>query len=954
MANKRKKPILKWLILLVYIGCAITIIVESCIPGASSASQSDAVGGSLSDIINDISKDQTKFVNVEKVQIDNKIDSAYIGDTYQIQTSITPTDATNQSLIYSSSDANIASVTETGLIHFKNQGNVLITVQSAFDESKKDSMLISVFEVLPTQLSVTIENAIFEEQKEAYILYIGQNYPIKVNFLPENTTNLSFTVTTSYTKNAIEIQNDVIVAKHYNNLELIPIEVISNANPSVKSCFNILVDYSEVIEPQSISFLEGNSSELYVGATKRLNIAFQPSNVSFFDVSYETLDASIATFNNGIIQAIRPGKTMVIARSVRNPSIYASHEITVLPLPQLEDFLVSNSMTLVVGTSKKISITKNPSNAAIDTTLFTYQSENNEIATVSQQGIVYGIQPGKTNITVTYDQKIEKQMIVEVIEKENVSITDIQVHFKNIVSVNEIVSDFINLSYLPANATSLGDAFEFIPLNFNDLSEEEKEEFSQYNLEEWNTNDLIEYDANTNQLNVFNHEGIAFFKIYHLASGIMSDLLHIEIHEILPIDLQIYQNGEELSNITYLQANTPTITLFVDIKQAQDATYKELNWELIPIEGEDIARLELTENGNQYRNLVIINEGVFDIKVSICTPILQSHIDKTIRFYVAHEDLSIFQITNIEDASHPEIILDNYNMYKNTSIPLGIYTNQNYTRLLLQYSSSNPQVATISSDGLLTAKNCGSSTIRVTNLYNQEEVCFQLTVYNRLSLAESNTYTLSGNTLKKIGENKYQFTNGNSISLTIHYAEDATYKSVTFQSSNEKVATIGADGIITPHQVGTTTITVTYTDGFSVETPFEFTIDLKIVKKPLITDIQSFTSFIRKALGHFGVFFILGIFSLFTYALFFKKRQWLYSIPIHFASGYFIAVLSEFIQLYVPGRGGAYKDVMIDYSGYLISTFFIIFIYLLIFTCKYFIQKKKNKPMPLEKEGAES
>ena len=177
---------------------------------------------------------------------------------------------------------------------------------------------------------------------------------------------------------------------------------------------------------------------------------------------------------------------------------------------------------------------------------------------------------------------------------------------------------------------------------------------------------------------------------------------------------------------------------------------------------------------------------------------------------------------------------------------------------------------------------------------------------------------------------------------------------MTFQSSNEKVATIGADGIITPHQVGTTTITVTYTDGFSVETPFEFTIDLKIVKKPLITDIQSFTSFIRKALGHFGVFFILGIFSLFTYALFFKKRQWLYSIPIHFASGYFIAVLSEFIQLYVPGRGGAYKDVMMDYSGYLISTFFIIFIYLLIFTCKYFIQKKKNKPMPLEKEGAES
>ena len=119
MAKSKKKSIFKWFVLAAYIGCAATIIVESCIPGASSASQSDAVGGSLSDLINDISKDQTKYVALEKIQISYKITSATIGETYQIETIISPTNATNQSLTYTSSDINIAQVSETGLITFK-------------------------------------------------------------------------------------------------------------------------------------------------------------------------------------------------------------------------------------------------------------------------------------------------------------------------------------------------------------------------------------------------------------------------------------------------------------------------------------------------------------------------------------------------------------------------------------------------------------------------------------------------------------------------------------------------------------------------------------------------------------------------------------------------------------------------------------------------------------------
>ncbi len=91
------------------------------------------------------------------------------------------------------------------------------------------------------------------------------------------------------------------------------------------------------------------------------------------------------------------------------------------------------------------------------------------------------------------------------------------------------------------------------------------------------------------------------------------------------------------------------------------------------------------------------------------------------------------------------------------------------------------------------------------------------------------------------------------------------------------------------------------------------------------------------------MFFILGIFSLLTYFIFFKKRQWFYSIPIHFASGYLVAVLSEFILLYVPGRSGLHKDVMIDYSGFLLSSALVLLIYILTISIRYGIRKRNDK-----------
>ena len=93
---------------------------------------------------------------------------------------------------------------------------------------------------------------------------------------------------------------------------------------------------------------------------------------------------------------------------------------------------------------------------------------------------------------------------------------------------------------------------------------------------------------------------------------------------------------------------------------------------------------------------------------------------------------------------------------------------------------------------------------------------------------------------------------------------------------------------------------------------------------------------IRKGIGHFGAFFVLAIFASFVVIMFFKKK-WLYAL-LSLVTGFLIAGLTEYIQTFVPGRSGLFKDVMIDYTGYIVGSIIILGVYLII----YLITRRTN------------
>ena len=119
------------------------------------------------------------------------------------------------------------------------------------------------------------------------------------------------------------------------------------------------------------------------------------------------------------------------------------------------------------------------------------------------------------------------------------------------------------------------------------------------------------------------------------------------------------------------------------------------------------------------------------------------------------------------------------------------------------WSTSNASVAEVSSDGVVTALETGSSTIKVTTDDGAKTAECKLTVKAKAVCVTS----------VKLNSSTLTLTEGNIEKLTATvYPDDATNKNVTWTSSNTSVATV-SEGTVKALKTGTATIKVTTTDG---------------------------------------------------------------------------------------------------------------------------------------------
>ncbi len=127
----------------------------------------------------------------------------------------------------------------------------------------------------------------------------------------------------------------------------------------------------------------------------------------------------------------------------------------------------------------------------------------------------------------------------------------------------------------------------------------------------------------------------------------------------------------------------------------------------------------------------------------------------------------------------------------------------NATNKNVVFESSDKKIASVDANGLIKAKKVGSTTVTVTTEDGRYTAKCKVKVTKQIKV----TGVKLNKTFKKLKKGKtYQL-------KAVVKPSNATIKTVTYKSSNKKVATVSSNGLVTAKKKGTATITVKTKDG---------------------------------------------------------------------------------------------------------------------------------------------
>ena len=145
---------------------------------------------------------------------------------------------------------------------------------------------------------------------------------------------------------------------------------------------------------------------------------------------------------------------------------------------------------------------------------------------------------------------------------------------------------------------------------------------------------------------------------------------------------------------------------------------------------------------------------------------------------------------------------------KNGTLTLKATVNPtNATNKKVIYKSSNTKVATVNGNGVVTLKSRGTAVITATSSANSKiKANCKVTVVQRVTSVKLNRKSV---TLKAKGKAKQKTC---TLKATVN-PSNANVKTVTYKSSNSKVATVNSKGKVIAKKKGRATVTVTTRDG---------------------------------------------------------------------------------------------------------------------------------------------
>lgn len=331
-------------------------------------------------------------ISVSDVTLNKKSASMYVGDTLTLNATISPSNATNKNVTWSSSNESIA-VVQNGVVTAIGKGSATITVTTV-DGKKTDEIELTVKKKTIKVSSVSLN-------KSKVTMYVDGKVTLKATILPSNATNKNVTWSSS-NKKVVTVKNGVVtgVAKGTATVTV----TTKDGKKTAKATITVK---NKPVEVTGVS-LNKSKLSLSVNGTATLKATVSPSNATNKKLTWSSSNENVATVNAGVVTAKGNGTAAITVQT--NNGITATC-LVIVGKPVLK--ISSSKITLIDERTRRLTATL--SYAELDQSV-TWSSSNSSVATVNKNGLVKAKSVGTTTITATsnYDPSITVSCVVTV------------------------------------------------------------------------------------------------------------------------------------------------------------------------------------------------------------------------------------------------------------------------------------------------------------------------------------------------------------------------------------------------------------------------------------------------------------------------------------------------------------------------------------------------------------
>ena len=303
-----------------------------------------------------------------------------VGATWSMGATVSPANASNPAVVWSSSNAAVASVNVHGLVTAVAPGLAIITVRTQ-DGNFTAQVVVEVATLFIPPTDITITPATLN-------LAIGASGTLSALVLPHNATNRSV-VWASLSPLVAQVSAAGVVTALSPGVASI-VARTQDGTHAVAATVTVPVP---AIPVTGITTPPGVVA-MTTGTTRTITATILPTNATIRLVRWASNNPFVATVNaTGVVTPVAPGTAHISVTTLDGGFVaWVEVQVSMPVVPVTGVTMAPTTLSLVAGHTGVLAATVAPANAT--NRLVTWASSNTQVALVDANGVVFAIAPG--------------------------------------------------------------------------------------------------------------------------------------------------------------------------------------------------------------------------------------------------------------------------------------------------------------------------------------------------------------------------------------------------------------------------------------------------------------------------------------------------------------------------------------------------------------------------------